>query len=567
MPDKHSNNKPEVSEELIRKYLAGELDDRAMHALERQALDDPFLAEALEGYAANEPDQSAQLADLQQRLEQRVAQSEKGKLRLLYYRWASAAAILLILGLSFLWINRQESIERQKEIAKAEDTRPAPPSYKAADSTVVTQAPATSGAAVPAETLLRKTAPSPAAAPPSKPAGALHEKKQQQNDVPQTAPQQDKAADAALATAEDAAKDEITSSTMQDTAKKEASIAANQAPALLNDVVVVGYGVQKKQALSGRVSQVQLSGVNASKQFVSGKVVDKESGEPLPGVTVNADNSRPVITDNEGNFSIVLDTAGTSSLKLAAIGFNSQQLQLRQQNKNNVVIAMEPSTSALDEVVVTGVGRKSKRAARAYMRQHAQKIVVLGSSTAAGVGPKTPDSTWVSLLSAYVEGRNRLSAVTNLAVGGFNSYKILPEDDDVPFNKPDPDPEHNIDKALSLRPDMIIINMPSNDITAGFSVEEFQRNLARVTDLIRRHKIRFYVTTTQPRNTSAANRSKLQQMRDLIIRSYPDAYINCWEGLSTPDGNILPKYDSGDGVHLNGLGHQLMFERVKEKIN
>src|SRR5688572_26724650 len=110
MPDKHSNNKPKVSEELIRKYLAGELDDRAMHALERQALDDPFLAEALEGYAAHEPDQSAQLADLQQRLEQRVAQSEKGKLRLLYYRWASAAAILVILGLSFLWINRQESI-------------------------------------------------------------------------------------------------------------------------------------------------------------------------------------------------------------------------------------------------------------------------------------------------------------------------------------------------------------------------------------------------------------------------------------------------------------------------
>ena len=66
MPDKHSNNKPEVSQELIRQYLAGELDDKAMHALERQALDDPFLAEALEGYAGHEPDQSAQLGELQQ---------------------------------------------------------------------------------------------------------------------------------------------------------------------------------------------------------------------------------------------------------------------------------------------------------------------------------------------------------------------------------------------------------------------------------------------------------------------------------------------------------------------
>ena len=33
----------------IKKYLAGQLDARAMHQLERRALDDPFLADALEG--------------------------------------------------------------------------------------------------------------------------------------------------------------------------------------------------------------------------------------------------------------------------------------------------------------------------------------------------------------------------------------------------------------------------------------------------------------------------------------------------------------------------------------
>jgi len=34
----------------IRKYLNGELDARAMHQLEKEAQNDPFLMEALEGY-------------------------------------------------------------------------------------------------------------------------------------------------------------------------------------------------------------------------------------------------------------------------------------------------------------------------------------------------------------------------------------------------------------------------------------------------------------------------------------------------------------------------------------
>ncbi len=45
-PKKHI----EPTADLIRRYLAGELDDKTMHALERQALEDPFLADALEGY-------------------------------------------------------------------------------------------------------------------------------------------------------------------------------------------------------------------------------------------------------------------------------------------------------------------------------------------------------------------------------------------------------------------------------------------------------------------------------------------------------------------------------------
>ena len=559
MPDKHSNNKPEVSEELIRQYLAGELDDKAMHALERQALDDPFLAEALEGYAGHEPDQSAQLAELQQRLEQRVEQAEKGKLRLLYYRWASAAAILVILGLSFLWINRQQSAELQKNIAKTEDTQPAPRTYKATDTT--RQALVPPDAVTPAGTLASKKAPPRVAAQPAVPAGELKKDR-----TPEVALEAAKARDTALAAATEKvaslrwAEDSINAGLMAE----DEAVAANAAAP---DQQIRIRGISSiQQALQGKAAGVTVS--SPSERFFSGRVVDKESGEPVPGVNVIAGN-KAVITDSKGAFALQLDTTESPSLKLASIGYNSQQLRFDRQ-QNNVTVALEPSKAGLNEVVVVGMGRlsgRAKRARKAYQQhQSAKNIVVLGSSTAAGTGPKTPDSTWVNLLRKYLQSDDPAVTVTNLAVGGFTSYKILPEGGDLPFYKPKPDPEHNIDMALSLKPDLIIINMPSNDITEGFSVEDFRKNLQVVTDLIRQQNIRFYITTTQPRNTTAANRKKLRQMRDIIMRSYRNNYIDCWDELSTPDGNIVPLYDSGDGVHLNGLGHRIMFERVAAKV-
>ncbi|HEY1163708.1 MAG TPA: GDSL-type esterase/lipase family protein, partial [Chitinophaga sp.] len=530
MPDKHSNNKPEVSEELIRQYLAGELDDKAMHALERQALDDPFLAEALEGYAGHEPDQSAQLADLQQRLEQRVAQADKGKLRLLYYRWASAAAILVLLGLSFLWINRQQSAELQKNIAKTEETQPAPRTYKATDTT--RQALVPPDAATPTGPLASKKAPLPVAVPPPVPAGEL-----KKDHTPEVALEAAKARDTAMAAVTEkiaAARwkeDTVSTGLLAEDNAVAANVAAQDQP-----VTIASRGISGIQpVLQGKAAGVTVS---PSERFFNGRVVDKESGEPVPGVNVIAGN-KAVITDSKGAFAISMDTTESPSLKLASIGYNSRQLSFRQQ-ENNVTVALEPSKAALSEVVVVGMGRlsgRAKRARKAYLqRQPAKSIVVLGSSTAAGTGPKTPDSAWVNLLRKYLQSDDSSVTVTNLAVGGFTSYKILPEGGDLPFYKPKPDPEHNIDMALSLKPDLIIINMPSNDITEGFSVEDFRKNLQVVTDLIRQQNIRFYITTTQPRNTTAANRKKLRQMRDIIMRSYRNNYIDCWDELSTPDG-------------------------------
>jgi hypothetical protein len=109
-----STNQPDS--ELIRKYLNGQLDARAMHQLERQAQDDPFLAEALEGYAASATDQQANLTDLKGRLYNRVTESKKAPLPL--WRYLSvAASVLIVAGLGWLWFAPKGEEPKKQQVA------------------------------------------------------------------------------------------------------------------------------------------------------------------------------------------------------------------------------------------------------------------------------------------------------------------------------------------------------------------------------------------------------------------------------------------------------------------
>ncbi|RAJ85672.1 TonB family protein [Chitinophaga dinghuensis] len=159
MADKKPHKDQPVSQELIRQYLAGELDDKAMHALERQALDDPFLAEALEGFESSIPDQSANLDELHSRLATRVA-PEKGKIRPLYTRIAAAAAILLLLFTGGWFLLKQPvTPSRHPQVAGVPhipDTAAEKVTEDQANATVTTPAPA---AAQPEKPLIAAASP------------------------------------------------------------------------------------------------------------------------------------------------------------------------------------------------------------------------------------------------------------------------------------------------------------------------------------------------------------------------------------------------------------------------
>ena len=189
------------------------------------------------------------------------------------------------------------------------------------------------------------------------------------------------------------------------------------------------------------------------------------------------------------------------------------------------------------------------------------KIVVLGSSTAAGTGPTHPDSAWVNRFRAYVQTIWQGSDVINLAVGGYSTYHIMPDNFLPPPSRPKPNPEHNITKALSYNPTAIIINLPSNDADYGYSVSEQLENYDTIKSLTLSHGIPLWVATTQPRNLPLAGRQNLIEMRDSTFAQFENP-INFWTGLAEEDGNIKPQYNSGDGVHLNDAAHRILFERA-----
>jgi lysophospholipase L1-like esterase len=192
------------------------------------------------------------------------------------------------------------------------------------------------------------------------------------------------------------------------------------------------------------------------------------------------------------------------------------------------------------------------------------KIVVLGSSTAAGAGVSNSDSAWVNRYRNYLESINPDNEVINLAVGGYNTYKIMPTGFAQPTNRPAPDTNKNITAALSYNPDAIIVNMPSNDVSAGYNYTEQMFNLDSIFQLSNQFGVPIWICTTQPRNFSDTNKLILQnKLKDSIQSIFSPFTIDFWTNLAEPNFTINPSFNSGDGVHLNDSAHALLNERVK----
>ncbi|EAS19856.1 hypothetical protein BBFL7_02256 [Flavobacteria bacterium BBFL7] len=194
------------------------------------------------------------------------------------------------------------------------------------------------------------------------------------------------------------------------------------------------------------------------------------------------------------------------------------------------------------------------------------RIVVLGSSTAAGSGPSSQYNAWVWKYRRYLEQLDTRYEVINLAQGGFVTYNILPTGTAIPagvnktinINK-------NITKAVSLNAHGIIINLPSNDAAGNYPVSDQLHNYSLIAQTASQNQIPLWVATPQPRNFPA-NGSQVAIQTQMVTETYNtfgNYAVDFWTGLGNTAGNqILPAYNSGDGVHATNEAHQIFYERL-----
>jgi hypothetical protein len=337
--DNTSNHNNTWSDADIRKYLQGELSSGEMHALERAALDDPFLADALEGLAATTP-LEADMDDLRSRLAARVARKEQRPAIIGFRRpgFRVAAALILLLGIGltayFTLLDHEQKPEAFTTVPKsAPAIAPSPQTTAPAtvtDSTSVVlmdKKPAPAINRQPARTVTKKLPPP---ATDTLPAASYA-----QTTVTQPAP--------GLSINKDTSKTPVPAPEKSEVAKNDADVRASAAS-------------------QSMFRSFRSPAANAQPLVLSGRVVDNNN-RPLAGASLIL-NSSPRIgtrTDAAGNYNFSIrprDTAQQMTVSLP--GYTQTLVSLNPNTLTNNVIQLQEAKSALNEVVVTGFGAKRK---------------------------------------------------------------------------------------------------------------------------------------------------------------------------------------------------------------
>ena len=318
-------HKEQYTAQDIERYYSGQMPAEEMHALEKAALEDPFLADALDGYKFT-PTPTADIASLKQALAERTDEAKVVPLlrtRKSSLAWLRVAALFLVLigagwSVYYLMDTKRDTLalepkERTKEVA-------APPPAPENDTTSIQPIP----------TLPELTADEPQ---------IIEETK--------TSVQQKTVVQEQSTTTEDAM-------AVQPTAAPPAA----EAPMLLRadtasqDVAIVQAPVQN------RTAGVESRAANVTNNF-TGRVVDPNN-RGIPQASVSLKNSNTgTTTDDRGYFS--LNTQDTTiTARVGAVGFEGKDITLNNRNSENNIVLKE-SNQNLEEVVVTGVGTQKRR--------------------------------------------------------------------------------------------------------------------------------------------------------------------------------------------------------------
>ena len=362
----------------IAKYRKGELSAREMHDLEQAALDDPFLADAIEGFTQH-PTLQQDFDDLHQRLNTKVADaSRRRKIGSVPYpyRIALAATLILLLGIGYTFFYHYAG-SPAKASAKAATPQLAPEPATVADNgrkpepaTVPSNAPATipANAPAPEPATVARNVPTPAAQPPG--TAALRHR------LPASATNQASTSKALTSNQVPIRRSD------KDSTQALQSVSfippANQFQPVPDSLTLANLALEKKQ-------------YKAIPLLYSGKVLDLQN-HPLAGafLALNGNNGSGTVTDDQGQFMLSLHPLdSTRQLTVSMIGYDRASLAVNTLSTEDVkgnVIHLRPSTANLDEVVVVGYGMHRKATEVAAPSESDEKLDTLWNIAAPVIG-------------------------------------------------------------------------------------------------------------------------------------------------------------------------------------
>jgi TonB family protein len=314
----------------IEKYHKGLLPPKEMHELEKAALDDPFLADALEGYGVTSVNVSSDLSELEKKLEERI--SDRKVIRIppsgTSFQWWKVAAAIVVLGGLGYFIFQLSTDHHNREVAvKMEEKKSALPGTITADSNRSKK--------VDSATL--------------EPTNKLSET------VTRSNPEKKKETTAGLKM--DSGKNDLARETTNSYAlnyRNQSDSITKQpasrfsAPAAVEKTPVTANEKQNEGALSLK-KEAMLN--NTQTNFFNGRIKDANNN-PLPfaNITITRNNIG-TYADAQGRFTLVSPDS-TLNVQVRSVGFENSTVQLKNNVASNEVVLQESNRIA-DKVLST----------------------------------------------------------------------------------------------------------------------------------------------------------------------------------------------------------------------
>lgn len=302
----------------IKDYIQGKRHGREANQVEREAMNDPFLQDAIDGFDSVQGNHLSIIEDLERKID------KKSKKKILLIRYATisiAACVALLIGINLIFNQKKPN---EKEYARVSEML----SEEVEHDTVMQK-----------EIALNKA--------------RNFDKKVEINQTPNPAKSiKQKATE--IKTIDN---DVITNIKKTVKANDELAESINIVCEDEDDNIIVLPKTTSQIASATTTKSDKINTTNGieTKKLITGKVID-ESGEPIVGASVYFDDKNGTITDLNGNFS--LPKIDGQKIIVKYIGFQPKVVDI---NEDTNIIQLHTDNLALNEVVVTGYGRKTKK--------------------------------------------------------------------------------------------------------------------------------------------------------------------------------------------------------------